>query len=184
MKCRWLSAFLLCNLCLCLCVFRDALWGSSLLAPLDILPAVASKYHFVDPNSSGIPANQFIIDQVTYDLPVQTSIYRAYRHGEIPWWDPFILSGKPLLAEAHINGTEPLRVLAYLTLPFELAYNWTRVLNYVFSGLGMFLLVWNALFLVQYRFGYIPRKDTITLEQLTIDKFRLHTLPRKYLGRD
>ena len=141
MKYRWLLAFFLCNLFLCLGVFRDALWGGSLLAPLDILPAVASKYHFMDSGSSGVPANQFIIDQVTYDLPVQTSIYRAYRNGEIPWWDPYILSGKPLLAEAHINGTEPIRVLAYLTLPFELAYNWTRVLNYIFSGLAMLLLL-------------------------------------------
>lgn len=133
--------FLVANVVLCLFVFRGGLWGGDLLAPLDILPAVASKYQFVDPHSSGIPANQFIIDQVTYDLPVQTSIYRAYHSGEIPWWDPYNCSGRPLLAESHINGTEPLRVLAYLTLPFELAYNWARVLNYLFSGLAMFLLL-------------------------------------------
>ncbi|MFO1488005.1 MAG: YfhO family protein [Verrucomicrobiota bacterium] len=137
--------FFLANVVLCLFVFRGGIWGDALLAPLDILPAVLPKYRFVDPQSTGIPANHFIIDQVTYDLPVQTSIYRAYHSGEIPWWDPYNCSGRPLLAESHINGTEPIRVLAYLTLPFELAYNWTRILNYVFSGLAMLLLLrhWN-----------------------------------------
>lgn len=42
------------------------------------------------------------------------------------------------------------------------------------------LLVWNLLFTVQYRFGYIPRAETITWQQLTIDKFRLPWLPRPY----
>src|SRR5438094_8123079 len=96
-----LAWFFAANIFLCLFVFRGGLWGDALLAPLDILPAVATKYKFVDPNSSGIPANQFIIDQVTYDLPVQTSIYRAYHNGEIPWWDPYNCSGRPLLAESH-----------------------------------------------------------------------------------
>ena len=60
----WLG-FVAGNLLLCLWVFRDALWGRSMLAPLDILPAVYSKYHFMDPASSGVPANRFIVDQVT-----------------------------------------------------------------------------------------------------------------------
>jgi hypothetical protein len=133
--------FLIANVLLCGFVFRGGLWGKDLLAPIDILPVVATKYHFVDPHSSGVPANQFIMDQVTFDLPLQTAIYRSYRSGEIPWWDPYTYSGRPLLADAHINGTEPIRVLAYLTLPFELAYNWTRVLNFVFGGLSMLWLL-------------------------------------------
>jgi hypothetical protein len=133
--------FLIANVVLCGFVFRGGLWGNDLLAPIDILPVVATKYHFVDPNTSGVPANQFIMDQVTFDLPLQTAIYRSYRSGEIPWWDPYTYAGRPLLADAHINGTEPIRVLTYLTLPFELAYNWTRVLNFVFGGLAMLWLL-------------------------------------------
>ena len=140
---RWLIiGFLAGNLLLCLWVFRDALWGRSLLAPLDILPAICSKYHFMDPASSGIPANQYIADQVTYDLPIQLIVYEAYRRGEIPWWDPYSFSGRPLLADAHINGTDPARLLCYLTLPsFAWAYNWTRVLHFVMGGLGMLFLL-------------------------------------------
>ncbi len=141
MKRGAILGFMLANLGLCLWMFRDALWGESLLAPLDILPAACSKYHFLDPASSGIPANQFIVDQITYDLPIQHTIYHAYRQGEIPWWDPFTWAGRPLLADAHINGTDPIRVLAYLCLPFELAYNWTLILHFILGGFAMLLLL-------------------------------------------
>jgi hypothetical protein len=40
--------------------------------------------------------------------------------------------------------------------------------------------VWNVLFIVQYRFGYIPRGEAISVQQLTLDKFRLASLPRVY----
>ena len=141
LKVRPFLWLLLANFVCGLFLFRGGLWGNDLLAPLDILPAACPKYHFMDPESSGIPANHMIVDQVTYDLPVQTSIYRAYRSGEIPWWDPYNWAGRPLLAEAHINGTEPIRVLSYLTLPFVWAYNWTRILNFLFSGMVMLLLL-------------------------------------------
>ncbi len=96
-----------------------------LLALLDIAPALFSKYRYVDPAASKIPANHFIIDQLTYDLPLQYTIYNSYRAGEVPWWDQYTYGGRPLLADAHINGTDPLRVLLYCLLPFEAAYNWT-----------------------------------------------------------
>src|SRR5438874_261958 len=79
-------------------MFRGALWGKQLLAPLDIAPAFFSKYRYIDPTSGGIPANHYIIDQLTYDLPIQATVYHAYRHGEVPWWDPYDYAGRPLLA--------------------------------------------------------------------------------------
>lgn len=54
-------------------------------------------------------------------------------------------------------------------------------LRYLWYVVAVFLIIWNCLFLIQYRFGYIPRKDTITIEQLFIDKFRLNKLKRSYL---
>lgn len=42
------------------------------------------------------------------------------------------------------------------------------------------LLAWNLLFMIQYRFGYIPRGEAITWQQLVPDKFRLLQLPRRY----
>ena len=61
--------------------------------------------------------------------------------GEIPWWDPYTYGGRPLLADAHVNGTDPVRLFCYAVLPFELAYNWNYLLRGILTGLGMFLLL-------------------------------------------
>ena len=72
---------------------------------------------------------------------MQKTIYDGYRRGEIPWWDPYSFAGRPLLADAHVNGTDWIRVLLYRLLPFEAAYNWTRLAHFLITGLGMLLLL-------------------------------------------
>lgn len=140
---RWREAgiFVLCSVLICLVVFHGAFTGSRILAPLDIAPTIFSKYRYVNPTAGNVPANHYIIDQITFDLPLQHTIYRAYRNGEIPWWDPYTYAGRPFLADAHINGTDPIRILCYLTLPFVIAYNWNLILKSILTGLGMFVLL-------------------------------------------
>jgi len=135
------AGFAALSLLVCAIVFRGAMWGGTLLAPLDILPDAFLHYRFMDPEADGVPENHHIIDQITYDLPLQHLIYSAYRSGDIPWWDPYTYGGRPLLADAHINGTDPIRLLCYFTLPFELAYNWNLILKSLLTGVGMFLLL-------------------------------------------
>jgi hypothetical protein len=136
-----IGLFLLIGLLISLPIYRDAMWGGSLLAPLDLGPDFYTNYKFMDPSSTGIPDNHYIIDQFNYDLPLQQAIYRAYHSGEIPWWDPYTFGGRPLLADAHVNGTDPLRLLCYAALPFDLAYNWNYILRGIVSSLGMYLLL-------------------------------------------
>ena len=141
MKGPTVISFLLGQFLFCVIVFGGGIWGTALLAPLDIAPALFSKYRAVAPESSGVPANHYIIDQLLSDVSIQTTIYRAYRAGEMPWWDPYTAGGTPLVADGHSNGTDPIRVLLYFLLPFESAYNWTLILHFTISGLGMFLLL-------------------------------------------
>jgi hypothetical protein len=145
---RQFGLFLLCSILLCLTIFRGALWGSRVLAPLDIAPTIFSKYRYIDPTAGQVPANHYIVDGLTFDLPLQHTIYHAYRGGEIPWWDPYTYGGRPFLADAHVNGTDPIRVLCYLTLPFVSAYNWNLILKSILTGLGMFVLLRHL------RFGF------------------------------
>ncbi len=42
------------------------------------------------------------------------------------------------------------------------------------------LTLWNLLFMVQYRFCYIPRGEAITVSQLFLDKFALYRVERPY----
>ena len=88
-----------------------------------------------------MPANHIIIDQVIYDLPLQTRVHESWRKGELSWWDPYNYCGRPLQADAHINATDPIRLAFYSCLPFEAAYNWTRVAHFVLCGLGMLWLL-------------------------------------------
>lgn len=141
MKLRLILWFLLAQIVFCGLVFRDALWGGSMLAPLDIAPALFSKYQYLDTNSAGVPANHYPLDQLTYNLPIHHTIHATFRQGEIPWWDPWSFCGRPLLADATISGTDPIRCLLYLSLPFEAAYNWTRIIHSVLTGLGLLLLL-------------------------------------------
>ncbi len=150
MKVRDLLGYLAVSAVLAGLLFRGALWGERLLAPLDLAPALLAKYRWMAPEHSGVPDNHYVIDQLTYDLPLQRTLYRAWRAGEIPWWDPYTFGGRPLLADAHVNGTDPVRLLCYLTLPFEAAYNWTLILHWWLAGLGLF--VW----LRRWRLGFLP----------------------------
>ncbi len=138
---RSIGVFLAVSFLLSAAVYKDAMWGGSMLAPLDLGPDLLSQYSFMDPAADGIPDNHYIIDQFTYDLPLQYRVYESYHAGEIPWWDPYTYGGRPLLADAHVNGTDPIRLLCYAALPFELAYNWNYILRGIVTGLGMFLLL-------------------------------------------
>lgn len=122
-------------------VFREALLTRALLAPLDLAPALYWKYRFVDPAQRPVPRNHHTVDQLLYDLPQQQLVHESYRQGVIPWWDPYSLGGRPFLADAHLNGTDPVRVVVYRLLPFESAYNWTRIVHTLLAGLGMWLLL-------------------------------------------
>jgi hypothetical protein len=136
------TIFLLCSLLTCLAVFQDALWGESIAAPIDIAPALWKHYHHVDPNQGPIPKNHYTVDQLSYDLPLQYLMHQAWRSGEIPWWNPYSAGGRPLLADAHCNGTDPIRLLVYFTVSdFVLAYNWTLILHAIGTGVGVFLLL-------------------------------------------
>ena len=118
--------------------FPGGISGKTILAPIDIFPNFFSHFGYIDPQADGIPENHHIIDQATYDLPLQYLIYQNIRQGILPWWDPYTFGGRPLLADAHINGTDPIRLLLYRLAPFLLAYNWNLMLKSVLTGLGCF----------------------------------------------
>jgi hypothetical protein len=51
-------------------------------------------------------------------------------------------------------------------------------------GLGMLLVAWNALALIQYRLGFVPMGRPLTWEQMTVERLRLPwTMLQKLLGR-
>lgn len=79
------------------CVFRGAIWGTAILAPLDIPATLYVKYRWVDPTLGTIPRNHYVIDMFDYDLPPTHLAYRSLAQGEFPWWDPTPAEGVPWL---------------------------------------------------------------------------------------
>lgn len=75
--------------------FPGGITGKSILAPLDIFPTLFSSFRYLDPQAGGVPQNHHIIDQATYDLPIQHLIYQSIRQGILPWWDPYTYGGAP-----------------------------------------------------------------------------------------
>lgn len=142
MKLKESAAFLAISLLLCWFVAGDAMVGKTLMAPVDLAPANWAQYRFVDPETNGISKNVHQADQLAYDLPNQWTIYHAFRRGEMPWWNPYTMAGRPLLADAHVSATDPVRVVCFLLIPdFVLAYNWVFIAHFLIGGLSLFCLL-------------------------------------------
>ena len=122
-------------------VFRGAIWGDRILAPLDIAATLFNKYKWIDPTLGDRPQNHYMIDIIDHELARAYVTHGALASGEFPWWDPYSNGGGPLAAETHGGLTNPLRLLIFKILPFVPAYNWTRILQSFVGGLGMFLLL-------------------------------------------
>src|ERR1041385_4904717 len=137
------------SLVLSLWIFWPAATGRALLAPLDIAPNLFAKFKYVDPLATGVPANHYVIDLLFGDVSRNLLVHQAWRRGEMPWWDPYTECGRPLSAEAHaVNISDPFKVLIFPLLPFELAYNWTRIATFLVSGAAAFAL------LRRFQFGF------------------------------
>lgn len=141
--------FLFASVALCLLLFWPCATDRKLFSPLDIPPNLFSKFTYMDPAANGVPANHYVIDMILGDLPRNWLVYQSWERGEMPWWDPYTDGGKPLPAEANaINISDPFKVLLFHLLPFELAYNWVRIITFIVSGLGAFCL------LQRFRFSF------------------------------
>jgi hypothetical protein len=128
--------------CVCsLIAFRSALWGQSILVPLDVPATLYTKYGWIDPALGKVPRNHYLIDMFDYDLPRTFLAHRTLHAGEFPWWDPCTDGGRPLASEAHMGFSDPIRLLMFRLFPFVTAYNWTRIIQSLLTGLGMFLLL-------------------------------------------
>lgn len=139
---RGAGLFFAISLALCLTIFWPAATGRALLAPLDLAPNLFSKYRYVDPAANGIPANHYVVDLILGDVSRNWLVHQGWRRGEMPWWDPYIEGGRPLAAEAHgVNVSDPFKVVIFHLLPFELAYNWIRIVTFVVCGICAFLLL-------------------------------------------
>jgi O-antigen/teichoic acid export membrane protein len=128
-------------------VLFPALSGRTLL-PWDNLYTF-EPWRSLQPNL--IPHNGLLSDLVLENAVWKLHIRSAIEAGQLPLWNPQILSGIPFLAAGQASTFYPLNILFYV-LPLEPAYAWFTALQVALAGMSMYvfgrvlrLRVWAAL---------------------------------------
>jgi len=124
-----------------LIMFRGAIWGEAMVAPLDIPAKLYTNYKWIDPTAEAVPRNHYVIDIFDFDLPLTHLAHQGFQAREFPWWNPYSDGGRTLAMEPHLGVTDPLRFAIFHIPSFVMAFNWSRILQCFFSGVTMFALL-------------------------------------------
>ncbi|HRI57756.1 MAG TPA: YfhO family protein, partial [Anaerolineae bacterium] len=84
------------------------------------------------------PHNDLLSDLVLENAVWKQHIREAMAQGEIPLWNPKILTGLPFLAAGQASTFYPLNVLFYV-LPLEWAFGWFTALQVALAGINMYI---------------------------------------------
>ncbi|HEY2213509.1 MAG TPA: hypothetical protein VGH31_00535, partial [Acidimicrobiales bacterium] len=99
-----------------------------------------------------IPAAAFILpdlfgghllmagDNLQQNYPLHVLVGSMFAHGHLPFWDPYIFSGSPLLADFNAGAFYPL-VGLFVILPDRVAWIALEVILYSAIGIGMYVYV-------------------------------------------
>ena len=60
------------------------------------------------------PDQALRLDNLVHNLPLTHEAFRQWTEGRLPFWNPYLWSGSPLLADPQAQATYPLTWLAYV----------------------------------------------------------------------
>ncbi|MBI5630349.1 MAG: hypothetical protein HY921_05645 [Elusimicrobia bacterium] len=78
-------------------------------------------------------------DLYTYHYPLRHLAWSSLQAGRLPFWNPYIFAGLPLLANSQAAFFYPVSALCGI-FPLSLALSWDCLFHVFWSGLGIFLL--------------------------------------------
>jgi hypothetical protein len=85
------------------------------------------------------PSMLFIRDVFNYTYPSARLIQEICRHGALPYWNPYLNYGQPLLENPNLLFFYPYTLLIIL-LPIDFAYPFFYVVHVALAGIGAYLL--------------------------------------------
>jgi hypothetical protein len=90
------------------------------------------------------PAMLFYRDVNNYTFPSARFIHDICRQGFLPYWNPYLNYGQPVLANPNLLFFYPSTLLILLS-PFDLAFTLHFVVHFALAGIGTYLLarVWG-----------------------------------------
>jgi hypothetical protein len=86
----------------------------------------------------------FYRDICNYTYPTTSLIRELCRQGSLPYWNPYLNYGQPVLANPNLLFFYPYTLLLIL-FPFDLTYTLHFVVHFALAGIGTYLLarVWG-----------------------------------------
>jgi len=78
-------------------------------------------------------------DIYSYHYPLRHLIVSTLQEGRLPFWNPYIFSGIPLMANPQAALFYPPSILFYF-LPLSMAFNLSQILHVAWGLLGIYLL--------------------------------------------
>ena len=85
----------------------------------------------------------FFADNLTLMMPMRMIFREAVRSGELPWWNPYVMGGMPLLGESSMQTFYPPAWL-FVLVPEQwlgISLNWYALLSVLWGGLGTWYLL-------------------------------------------
>jgi O-antigen/teichoic acid export membrane protein len=123
-----------------LLLFGSVTLGSATLLPVDNLFAYEPWLSYREQLGVGLPQNQLLSDLILENYVWKKFIQESLTAGQIPLWNPYILSGQPFLANGQHSALYPFSLLFYI-LPLTKAYGWFTVSQLWLAGLSMYIFL-------------------------------------------
>jgi O-antigen/teichoic acid export membrane protein len=123
-----------------LLLFWSVTLGPNTLLPVDNLFAYEPWLSYRETLGVGLPQNQLLSDLILENYVWKKFIREAIAAGQIPLWNPYILSGQPFLANGQHSALYPFSLLFYI-LPLSKAYGWFTVSQLWLAGLNMYIFL-------------------------------------------
>jgi O-antigen/teichoic acid export membrane protein len=109
------------------------------LLPIDALFGYPPWAAHADNFGVSLPHNPLIADAILQNYSWKRLARESFAAGELPLWNPYILSGQPFMASGQNGSLYPLGVLFYV-MPVESAYGWFIALHLLIGALGAYWL--------------------------------------------
>ncbi len=134
-----------------LLLFWSVTIGPNTLLPVDNLFAYEPWASYREALGVGLPQNQLLSDLILENYVWKKFIRESLAAGQLPLWNPYILSGQPFLANGQHSAFYPFSGLFYL-MPLSKAYGWFTVIQLWLAALSMYIFLrtlqvtrWGAL---------------------------------------
>jgi hypothetical protein len=120
---------------LALAFVGPALLPGRALLPIDALFGYPPWQAHAENFGVALPHNPLIADAILQNYSWKRLARESFAAGELPLWNPYILSGQPFMASGQNGSLYPLGVLFYV-LPLTAAYGWFIALHLWIGALG------------------------------------------------